>query len=282
MDDAYAHCERLVETADKDRFLATLFAQAERRRHLHALYAFNIEISRVREAAHNTLPGEMRIQWWRDVVNGRGYGDVKSNPVATALLDTMATFRLPAALLLDLLDARSFDLYVDPMPNMAEFEIYARATSSSLIELAAAVLVGGPDPALVEPARHAGMAYAIAGLVAALPIHAVRRQLYLPLDLLDRHKVDRDEIFAIQTSPALRAALAEMRELALAHLAQFRAMTHTIPAAAGPAFLPVVLAKPVLARMARWNYDPFRQAELSQWRKQLLLWRATWGGILEV
>jgi phytoene synthase len=282
MNDAYGHCERLVEAADKDRFLATLFAPVELRRHLHALYAFNIEISRVREAAPNVLPGEMRIQWWRDVLNRRGYGDVKSNPVATPLLDTMAKFRLPSAPLLDLLEARSFDLYDDPMPTMADFEFYARATSSPLIELAAAVLVGGPDPALVEPARHAGMVYAIAGLVRALPIHAVRRQLHLPLDVLDRHKVDRDEIYAIKTSPALRAALAEIREVALGHLAQLRATLHTIPAAAGPAFVPVVLAKPMLARMARWNYDPFRPPELSQWRKQLLLWRATWGGILAV
>jgi 15-cis-phytoene synthase len=282
MDDAYAHCERLVEAADKDRFLATLFAPGELRPHLHALYAFNVEISRVREAAHNTLPGEMRIQWWRDVLSGRGYGDFKSNPVATPLLDTVAKFQLPPAPLLDLLEARSFDLYNDPMPNMAEFEFYARWTSSSLIELAAAVLAGGPNPVLIEPARHAGMVYAIAGLVRALPIHAVRRQLYLPLDLLERHNVDRDEIFAIKTSPALRAALAEIREVALAHLAELRAMIHTIPTAAGPAFLPVVLAKPVLARMARWNYDPFRQAQLSQWRKQLLLWRATWGGILAI
>jgi phytoene synthase len=282
MDDAYAHCERLVEAADKDRFLATLFAPAERRQHLHALYAFNVEISRVREAAHNALPGEMRIQWWRDVLNGRGYGEFKSNPVATPLLDTMVKFHLSATPLLDLLEARSFDLYDEPMPTMADFEFYARWTSSSLIELAAAVLVGGPSPALVEPARHAGMVYAIAGLVRALPIHAVRRQLYLPLDLLERHKVDRDEIFAIETSPALRAALAELRELALGHLAQLRAIIHTIPAAAGPAFLPVALAKPVLARMARRSYDPFRPPELSQWRKQLVLWRATWGGILAV
>ena len=55
--EAYAHCEQLVREADKDRFLATLFAPADRRPHLYALYAFNIEISRVREASHNALPG---------------------------------------------------------------------------------------------------------------------------------------------------------------------------------------------------------------------------------
>src|SRR5215510_6990231 len=182
MTDAYAYCERLVEAVDKDRFLATLFAPAERRPHLHALYAFNVEISRVREAAHQALPGEMRIQWWRDVLSGRGYGDFRSNPVATAVLDTIQKFQLPATPLLELMEARTFDLYDDPMPSMAEFESYARSTSSPLIELAAAVLADGSSPALAEPARHAGMVYAIAGLIRALPIHAARRELYLPLD----------------------------------------------------------------------------------------------------
>jgi len=282
MTDPYAHCERLVEAVDKDRFLATLFAPAERRAHLHALYAFNVEIARVREAAHKALPGEMRIQWWRDVLNGRGYGDFKSNPVATAMLDTIQKFRLPAAPLLELLEARSFDLYDDPMPTMSEFESYARSTSSPLIELAAAVLVDGPNAALTEPARHAGMVYAVAGLIRALPIHAARRQLYMPLDLLRRHEVDPDEIFAIKTSPGLRAALNELRALALAHLGDLRATIHTIPAAAQPAFLPVVLARPMLKRMVRRNYDPFMPPDPSQWRKQLILWRAAWGGILAV
>ena len=51
MEDAHAHCEALVRVADKDRYLAGLFAPAAARRHLYALYAFASEIARVREAA---------------------------------------------------------------------------------------------------------------------------------------------------------------------------------------------------------------------------------------
>ncbi len=49
MPDAFAHCAELVRTADRDRFIATLFAPAAQRGALHALYAFNIEIARIRE-----------------------------------------------------------------------------------------------------------------------------------------------------------------------------------------------------------------------------------------
>jgi phytoene synthase len=51
MQDAFAYCMELVRKADRDRFLATLFAPEEHRGALAALYAFNIEVSRVRDLA---------------------------------------------------------------------------------------------------------------------------------------------------------------------------------------------------------------------------------------
>ena len=80
MQDAFAHCETLVRAADKDRFLATLFAPAEHRRGLFALYAFNIEVSRVREVVREPLSGEIRLQWWSEVLGGEGRGEVAANP----------------------------------------------------------------------------------------------------------------------------------------------------------------------------------------------------------
>ena len=74
MQQAFAHCEALVRAADRDRFLATLFAPRERRAALFALYAFNVEISRVREVVRYPVAGEIRLQWWSDVLAGDGRG----------------------------------------------------------------------------------------------------------------------------------------------------------------------------------------------------------------
>ena len=51
MADHFVHCEQTVREADKDRYLATLFAPANRRGPLFALYAFNTEVASVRERA---------------------------------------------------------------------------------------------------------------------------------------------------------------------------------------------------------------------------------------
>jgi phytoene synthase len=274
MQDASTHCEALVRLADRDRFLAALFAPAEHRSALHALFAFNIEIARVREVVHEPLAGEIRLQWWSDAIAGKAAGDVQSNPVAAALLAAVARYRLSSELLTGLIAARRFDLYDDPMRRLADFDDYAKATSSALIALSARILAGGPVSAFDGLALHAGLGYATAGLLQAFPAHAARGQVFLPAEVLERHGVQPQDIAAKQAMPGLRAALAEMRARARAHLAQAAPLVADVPPAALPALLPVALARPLLDHMDRKDYDPFVPVEIAQWRRQLRLWRA--------
>ena len=172
MQDAFAYCAELVRTADRDRFLASLFAPADRRDALHALYAFNIEVARVREVAREPLPGEIRLQWWSDVLNGEREGEAQANPVAAALLATVTRHRLVVSTLTALIEASRFDLYDEPMATVGDLEAYAKSRSSVLLALAAQILAGMGAEIAAGPA---GMAYAIAGLLRAFPLHAGRR-----------------------------------------------------------------------------------------------------------
>src|SRR5499427_2309596 len=138
MQDAFAHCEALLRAADKDRFLTTLFAPAEHRNALIALYAFNVEIARVREVVREALAGEIRLQWWSDVL-AVGRGEVAGHPVAAALLASMARYRLPPEPFKALIEARRFDLYDEPMATLTDLEAYADGASASLIALAAQI-----------------------------------------------------------------------------------------------------------------------------------------------
>ena len=271
MQDAFAYCAELVRTADRDRFLSSLFAPVQHRAALHALYAFNVEVARVREVAREPLPGEIRLQWWSEVVNGGRAEEAAANPVASALLTVIERHRLAAPALTALLDARRFDLYDDPMARLADLETYARKTSSALLALAAQIL--GGEGEVTEPvANPAGIAHAIAGLLRAFPLHAARRQLYVPLELLDRHGVEPQDIFAGKSSENLRGALAELQAVARRHLLAAHQQIATLPDAAMSAFLSVALVRPALDRLARC--DPFAPAELSPWRRQWLIWRA--------
>ena len=88
------------------------------RRALYALYAFNLEVARTRELAREPMPGEIRLQWWRDVLGGAGRGEIDAHPVAAALRDVVVRYRLPPKMLLELIDARSFDLYNEPVASL--------------------------------------------------------------------------------------------------------------------------------------------------------------------
>jgi phytoene synthase len=270
MQDAFAYCAELVRQADRDRFLASLFAPAAHRGALHALYAFNVEVRRVRDAAREPLPGEIRLQWWTDVLNGERREEASANPVAAALLTTIERHGLAAGALTALIEARRFDLYDEPMADIAELEAYAKATASALFAVAAQILTGSDAD---ESAGPAGVASAIAGLLQVFPAHAAQYRLYVPLEILARHEVGPSAVFAGQSSPGLTAALAEMRAHARRHLAAVRERITALPRQALPAFLPLALTRPLLDRLDRGS--AFAPAELSALRRQWLIWRAS-------
>jgi len=226
-------------------------------------------VGRVREAAREPLPGEIRLQWWSEVLNGERAGEARANPVASALLDVIAAHKSAAPKLAALVDAHRFDLYDEPMASLADLEVYARQTSSALLAVAAEIVAGEE---VEEAAQPAGIASAIAGLLQSFPVHASRGQLYLPREVIERHGVEPNDIFAGQSSAGLRAALAELRAIGRRALASAHAAMTTVPRDALPAFLPVALVRAFLDLAERG--DPFSPAELSPWRRQWLIWRA--------
>src|SRR5262249_19244248 len=152
------------------------------------------------------------------VFSSAGAGEVRGHPVAAALTDTIVRYRLPLRTFTDLIEARAFDLYDDPMGSIAELEGYAGKTASALMLLAALILEEGKAPGIGPLAGHAGIGQAIATLLASFGQHAAQRRLYVPLEVLQRHGVRPEDIFAGRDSAGLRAALAEMRQHARRHL----------------------------------------------------------------
>ncbi len=273
---AFQHCETLVREGDPDRYFATLFAPAASRPHLFALYAFSLTIARTREAAANPMAGEIRLQWWRDALQGEARGDVMANPVAAALTDAIVTHKLGRQPFIDLIDARVFDLYDDPMPRVNDLEGYCGETASALIRLASLVLAGGVEPGGAAAAGHAGVAYGVTGLLRAMPWHARQGQVYLPADLLLRSGVTREDIVTGRGGPGLVGVAADMRKLARRHLDAYMTARGTIAPAARAAFLPVALVEPYLTAMERPAYDPLNTViEIPRWRRLWRLWRGS-------
>ena len=204
----------------------------------------------------------------------------RANPVAAALRDTVVRYRLPPQALAELIDARAFDLYDEPMASLAELERYAAQTSATLIALAARILSDGERSGISELARHAGIAYAIAGLLRALPIHAARGQLYLPADVMQRYGAAPADVFAAKATTEIARGAGRTAAAARGSIWRRRAIClPATPAAVAPALLPVALVRPALERMERRGYEPFSPTDVPQWRRQWALWRAARTGL---
>jgi phytoene synthase len=273
---AEAFCTDLVRAQDFRTYAASLFVPPDVRRAWIALAAFNVEVAHVRDHVSQPLPGEIRLQWWRDALTGGGqgadHGAVEGNPVAAELLRAMALYDLPVDAFVRLIDAHVFDVYDDPMPDMAALEAHCRDTSAALYRLRAKIL-GANSSDVARMSDHAGIAEGLVDVMLALPRHAARRQLYLPGDLMNLHGVVAEEVFLHQVSAPLKEALAHLRREARAQLDQAVVMLADAPIAARPAFLPLALIGKMLTRLD--VSEPFAPPSSSRLGVLWATWRAS-------
>jgi phytoene synthase len=230
----------LLRRHDPDRFLTVLFAPPDKRDALLALYALNHELARAREAVSEPPLALIRLQWWREVIEG----EAKRHEVATPLSEAIASGTLEPARLLPLVDAREVEAYGD-FTATADWRAWLLAGAGGLAVAAAAAL-GAADP---EVFRLYGAAYGAAGLARSTGVLAAAGRCLLPEELLARHGLTREGFVDDPGSVAGRAVLAEVVLTGLEFLREAR----PIRGAAVAAALSGVLAR---RDLRRWPVAP--------------------------
>jgi len=172
-----------------------------------ALYAFNLEIAKTREAVSEPMIGLMRLQWWRDALAQIfEAGQPPHHAVAEALASAIATHGLDRNDFERLIEARERDLEDTTFASLDDLERYAEETAAPLFGLGLAVLgVQGPNDD--EAIRKLSVGYALCGLVRALPFLLRARTIVVPDDLIARHAVDRRALLALKPTAGLTAAV---------------------------------------------------------------------------
>ena len=265
--EAFAWCAAEVRRVDYDRYLSALFAPKAARPHLFALYAVNHEIAKTAETVREPLAGAIRLQWWREAMDELYAGKPRRHEALLALVQTLQAHDLPRGLFEALIDAREHDFEETPFANMVALEAYADATSGNVMRLAARIL--GAGATLDAQERNAGIAYALTGLLRALPFRAARRNLVLPLNRLSTAGVSAEDVFAGRNSAGLNSVLQEIADAARIRL---QAARMPKPGDALSAVLPAALCPLYLRTMTRSDFDPFRNdTDIAQFRRQLAM-----------
>lgn len=155
--------DALIRRVDPDRWLSSRFiADRDARADVIALYAFDHELARAPRVASNPLVGEIRLTWWREVLDEAFEGrPVRQHPTAQALAQAIARRGLPREPLETMIDARYRELDAAPM-NLVDALAWAEGTGGSAAVAAAAVLDPTENPVA---ARSAGTAWAIGRLM---------------------------------------------------------------------------------------------------------------------
>ncbi len=268
-----------LRAVDFDRYLSILLMPEDVRDDLATLMLFNAEVAAIRDRISEALPGEIRLQWWQDVISGERASEGEAHPLASRLLELIARRSMPVAPLTGMCEARVFDLYDDPMPDRSSYEGYAGETASALLQMSVFIVAPEASAGTATASGHAGVAQAVAGHLMMLPITQRRGQVFIPADLLAATGLDRSSLLDGKDSNRIDAAIRAFAGLGREHLAKARDAFSAVPSDARCAYLPVALAEPVFARAESLGSRCMETSPRpSQLRRQWRLWRAARSG----
>ena len=232
-------CSELVYRHDRERMMCVSLAPLDKREPLVALLAFNHEIAIIPELVSEVLLGEIRLQWWRDTIFAIYDGTTPDHPVALGLAWAIKKCSLSKHLFEEYLEVRSLDLLEIQPATLGKLENYAKGTAGALNELMAEALFVEPNQKIRLAARHVGTAWALSGLLGAIPFHSSQGRSYLPADLPEDKGV-------VAVAEAAERYVYEARS---AHL--------HVPHSLLPVMLPSVLVEYGLRKLARCRFDPY-------------------------
>jgi phytoene synthase len=249
----------IAREGDPDRYLSALFAPADARGGLFALYAFNVELAHIAEQVSEPELGEIRLQWWRDALEHAAAGISTGNPVVDALGQIMLERGgVSREDLSRLIDARQFDISVKLMPDSATLDTYLTETAGVLFQLGAEIAGAGRKAehaakAAGKASEAAGLAYGLTGLMRALPVHAARGRIDVPADMLLRQGTSQAELEQGKATEGLKHVLADLQRHARASLHEALDHLEALPASERAAFRPLALVEPYLRALEKGN-----------------------------
>lgn len=269
----FAHCLEILKSDAPDYYLADLLLPDEGREAIVILHAFHVEITNITLAVGEAMAGEIRLQWWQEVLNGQRRDEANGHPVARALLQVIDLYKLPLSGFMAKLEAHVFDLYQDPIGSRTDFEAYCGETRSCLFQWAAIIMGAEANRDLANASGHSGVATGIVSLLENIGHFHNNRQVYVPGELLEAVGMTVER-FLEKPSEKHLEILHGLIDLAREHEFKARQALGRVSGRSKLAFKPVALVPLYLKKAERSGLDIFNsRSELSQLRRQWALWR---------
>ena len=268
-------CRDLVRTEAQDTYLANLLLDPSLERKLLPLQAFHVELSRAVQSVHEPMAGEIRLQWWRDVLGGEREGEARGNPYAAALIDLINAEKLDTQPLLAKIDAHVFELYREPMGDRGMFEGWCGETRSTILYMSAQLSGSDSGSLLADIAGHAGVALGTLAVMQNLGAARARGQCHIPEEILAAAGMNCEQ-FNSEWSERNELIVASFVDFGLEHLEKAETSLSEVSGKHNVTFLPLTLARHYFNyRRKTLSEAHLQPVRLSQLRRQWILWRAS-------
>ena len=267
-----------VEAAGTSFYWAMRLLPDDRRNAMYAVYAFCREVD---DIADGESPVEQKLAAlgaWRKEIAAL-YRGCPRHLVARALLKPTHRYRLRRDDFLAVIDGMEMDAREDiRAPDLATLDLYCARVASAVGHLSVQVF-GDPSDSAHRVAESLGRALQLTNILRDLDEDAIRRRLYLPREILDRHGIRDRNPDAILRHPALPAACRDVAAIAEGHFRDAaRAMAQCSRRAMRPAAVMAAIYHATLSALQQSDWrDPSARVTLS---KPLKLWLVLRYGLL--
>lgn len=158
------YCREIARTESRDWYWCSLLMPKPVASAAMVLAAFDGEMQRIARRSNEAMAGEIRLQWWIEVLEGKREEEGSGHPLARILRQEFVQHPEVLAALARKTEAHIFDLYDDPFVDLPMFEGWCGARFATSFQ--ALALKSGIKEA-ADTSGHAGM---VAGAV-----HLIRR-----------------------------------------------------------------------------------------------------------
>ena len=253
-----------LRKSDSDRFLSALFAPADTRPHLLALYALDFELKRIPSLVSEPMLGAIRFQWWRDTIGSIYQGEHPGHELVPALAAAIDAGSLPAEEFHHWLDAREDEMSELPFSDLAAMEAHAKRSDGAIMTMAARLLGASEDADMLSPYA---AAYGLIDLLRRCGRAAGHQSAFLPAD---RIAEQTSALFTGRLTPEVTSAFTDVALHARQLLAAARKTK--VPIGIVPAGLYAGLVPSYARLFTRPGFDPLRSLpEVPAYRRQIAL-----------
>jgi phytoene synthase len=270
-----AYCQQKAAQSGSSFYYSFLFLPPETRRAITALYAFCREVDDIADEVSNAGVARTKLAWWRTEVANLFAGHPQ-HPVTRALQPFVATARLDAARMNEIIDGMEMDLTHHRYPDFEALKLYAHRVAGVVGQLSASIF-GYTNPSTLEYAESLGIAFQLTNIIRDVGEDARRDRVYLPADEMARFGVTTEDILARRMSDGFRDLMAFQAERAESYYE--RAFAHLAPEDRRSQRAGLIMAGIYRTLLGEIRADRFgvldRRIALTPLRKLWIAWK-TW------